>query len=431
MGATRTLNAKDIDVPAAVRELTGGQGADASFEVVGHGSTVMTAIRSLRKGGTVVLIGNLSPKVEIPLQEVVSREISVLGSCASSGEIPECIDLLARGAVDVDPLISLKASLDEGAALFERLYGGDKTPDESHHSAVTHGPSIREISHELIRSHRQSRHRHRREPRARTDLCAGARARRRRPRHHQPHAGLAEAVPGRKSRRSGRRAVPLELDVRDEGSIRRMVSDAAKAFGRIDILVNNAGCNVRKPAVDVTWDDWNLILDTNLRGAFFVAQSVAKQMIPNGRGRIINIGSVTSVMGYAGLGPYGASRGGIRQLTMSLADDWGPHGITVNCLAPGWFKTEQNKVMYEDAEWVAYLVDRIPMRRPGTDERSRRARRVSRVGRQRVHHRADAAGRRRDFDGRDEGAAKRSSDKRRRKSEHRGLLVLRFSYCLV
>ena len=163
----------------------------------------------------------------------------------------------------------------------------------------------------------------------------------------------------------GRRAVPLALDVRDESSIRRMVSDAAKAYPRIDILVNNAGCNVRKKAVDVTWDDWNLILDTNLRGAFFVAQSVAKEMIPHGRGRIINIGSVTSVMGYAGLGPYGASRGGIRQLTMSLADDWGPHGITVNCLAPGWFKTEQNKVMYEDPEWVAYLVDRIPMRRPG------------------------------------------------------------------
>ncbi len=163
----------------------------------------------------------------------------------------------------------------------------------------------------------------------------------------------------------GRRAVPLALDVRDEGSIRRMVSDAAKAYPRIDILVNNAGCNVRKPAVDVTWDDWNLILDTNLRGAFFVAQSVAREMIPHGRGRIINIGSVTSVMGYAGLGPYGASRGGIRQLTMSLADDWGPHGITVNCLAPGWFKTEQNKVMYEDPEWVAYLIDRIPMRRPG------------------------------------------------------------------
>jgi L-iditol 2-dehydrogenase len=126
VGAARTINAKDIDVPSAVRDVTNGRGADASFEVVGHGSTVMNAIRSVRKGGTVVLIGNLSPKVEIPLQDVVSREISVLGSCASSGEIPLCIDLLARGAVDVDPLISVKASLNEAPALFERLYAGDK-----------------------------------------------------------------------------------------------------------------------------------------------------------------------------------------------------------------------------------------------------------------------------------------------------------------
>jgi len=163
----------------------------------------------------------------------------------------------------------------------------------------------------------------------------------------------------------GRRVVPLQLDVRSESSIRNMASEAAKAYPRLDILVNNAGCNVRKKAADVTWHDWNLILDTNLRGAFFVALSVAAVMIPHGRGRIINIGSLTSVMGAAGLGPYGASRGGIRQLTMSLADDWGPHGITVNCLAPGWFKTDQNKVMYDDPEWVAALVDRIPVRRPG------------------------------------------------------------------
>src|SRR4030095_94709 len=114
------------DVPTAVRDITGGRGADVSFEVVGHPDTVITAIGCLRKGGTVVLIGNLSPKVEIPLQEVVSREISVLGSCASNGEIPECIEWLARGAIDVDPLISLKASLDDAPGLFERLYGGDK-----------------------------------------------------------------------------------------------------------------------------------------------------------------------------------------------------------------------------------------------------------------------------------------------------------------
>jgi NAD(P)-dependent dehydrogenase (short-subunit alcohol dehydrogenase family) len=166
----------------------------------------------------------------------------------------------------------------------------------------------------------------------------------------------------------GRRAVPLVLDVRDENSIRRMVDAAHQALGRIDILVNNAGCNVRKKAEDVTWDDWNLVLDTNLRGPFFVAQAVARHLIPERYGRIVNIGSVTSVFGYAGLAPYGASRGGIRQLTMSLADDWGPYGITVNCLAPGWFKTAQNRVMYEDAEWLSYLVDRFPLKRPGAPE---------------------------------------------------------------
>jgi NAD(P)-dependent dehydrogenase (short-subunit alcohol dehydrogenase family) len=165
--------------------------------------------------------------------------------------------------------------------------------------------------------------------------------------------------------RLGRKAVPLELDVRDQGSIERMAAAAEGACGQIHILVNNAGCNVRKPALDVTWDDWNLVLDTNLRGSFFVAQQMARRMVPHGYGRIINIGSVTSVFGYAGLAPYGASRGGIRQLTMSLADDWGKFGITVNCLAPGWFRTEQNKVLYESKEWVDYLIDRIPMKRPG------------------------------------------------------------------
>jgi gluconate 5-dehydrogenase len=163
----------------------------------------------------------------------------------------------------------------------------------------------------------------------------------------------------------GRKAVPLDLDVRDQQSIERMAAAAEQACGQVHILVNNAGCNVRKPALDVTWDDWNLVLDTNLRGTFFVAQQIARRMLQHNYGRIINIGSVTSVFGYAGLAPYGASRGGVRQLTMSLADDWGKHGITVNCLAPGWFRTEQNKVLYEDKEWVDYLVDRIPLKRAG------------------------------------------------------------------
>jgi gluconate 5-dehydrogenase len=163
----------------------------------------------------------------------------------------------------------------------------------------------------------------------------------------------------------GRQTFSADLDVRDHASIQRAIAAIEGHFGKIDILVNNAGCNIRKPALDVTWDDWNTILDTNLRGSFFVAQAVARGMIQRGYGRIINIGSVTSVSGFAGLAPYGASRGGIKQLTMSLADDWGRHGVTVNCLAPGWFKTQQNRVLYENEAWVEYISDRIPVKRPG------------------------------------------------------------------
>jgi len=163
----------------------------------------------------------------------------------------------------------------------------------------------------------------------------------------------------------GRQTFSADLDVRDHASIQRAIAAIEGHFGKIDILVNNAGCNIRKPALDVTWDDWNTILDTNLRGSFFVAQAVARGMIQRGYGRLINIGSVTSVSGFASLAPYGASRGGIKQLTMSLADDWGRHGVTVNCLAPGWFKTQQNRVLYENEAWVEYISDRIPVKRPG------------------------------------------------------------------
>jgi NAD(P)-dependent dehydrogenase (short-subunit alcohol dehydrogenase family) len=163
----------------------------------------------------------------------------------------------------------------------------------------------------------------------------------------------------------GRHVLPLELDVQEVWAIRDKAKAAGQHFGKIDILVNNAGCNVRKPAFEITPEDWDRVLDTNLRGAFFVAQAFAQPMVERRYGRIINIGSVTSVFGYAGMAPYCASRGGIKQLTMSLADEWGRFGVTVNCLAPGWFKTKQNAGLYENAKWVEYIIDRIPLKRPG------------------------------------------------------------------
>ena len=178
----------------------------------------------------------------------------------------------------------------------------------------------------------------------------------------------------------------VELNLRDEASIERAVADALGELGTLDILVNNAGCNIRKRAVDVTWDDWNTILDTNLRGTFFVAQAVARHMIQRRYGRIINIGSVTCVAGYAGLGPYGASRGGVKQLTMSLAHDWGEYGITVNCLAPGWFKTDQNRALYEDRGLGRIPVRTNPARPPRLASGPRRRSPTTRLRRQPLHH---------------------------------------------
>ena len=173
--------------------------------------------------------------------------------------------------------------------------------------------------------------------------------------------------PRRQLESYGKKVEVVALDLQHEESIHAAV-ETAMATGSIDILLNNAGCNIRKPALDVQWEDWNTILDTNLRGMFFMTQRVVESMLPRKNGRVINIGSVTSVFGYAGLGPYCASRGGVKQLTMSMADEFGPHGITVNCLAPGWFRTAQNDVLYQDKEWLDYLVDRIPLRRPGKAE---------------------------------------------------------------
>jgi len=124
LGADACLRADEADVPSEVARMTGGQGADAAFEAVGVAPAVRTAVGSIRRGGTVVLIGNVAPAVELPLQAVVTRELTLYGSCASAGEYPACLDLLASGRVNVDALISRVVPLAEGAEWFRRLHDG-------------------------------------------------------------------------------------------------------------------------------------------------------------------------------------------------------------------------------------------------------------------------------------------------------------------
>jgi L-iditol 2-dehydrogenase len=125
LGATHTINSGAENALALIQELTNGRGADVSFEAVGMTVTVDLALRCLRKGGAVTLVGNVAPKVEFPLQVAVTRELAIHGSCASRGEYPACLDMLARGDLKAEPLISATAPLKQGADWFDRLYRKD------------------------------------------------------------------------------------------------------------------------------------------------------------------------------------------------------------------------------------------------------------------------------------------------------------------
>jgi L-iditol 2-dehydrogenase len=126
LGATHTIKADDAALPEKIRALSGGRGVNAAFEVVGLPATVKTAIESVRKGGSITLVGNLKPQAELPLQAVVTRELTLIGTCASAGEYPECLALIAGGKVNVTEFISATPPLAEGAQWFERLYAGEK-----------------------------------------------------------------------------------------------------------------------------------------------------------------------------------------------------------------------------------------------------------------------------------------------------------------
>ncbi len=155
------------------------------------------------------------------------------------------------------------------------------------------------------------------------------------------------------------------FDVTDPEAVGAAVDEIEQRVGPIDILVNNAGLQKRMPLVDFPLDDWKRVLETNIDAPFIVGQAVARRMIPRGRGKIINICSVTSELGRATIAPYTASKGAVKMLTKAMCAEWAKHGLNVNGIGPGWFKTELNKALVESESFHAWLVQRAPMARWG------------------------------------------------------------------
>jgi gluconate 5-dehydrogenase len=169
-------------------------------------------------------------------------------------------------------------------------------------------------------------------------------------------------------REMGREALPLALEVRSVDSVEAMVEAMVARFGRIDILVNNAGINIPEPALEVTEEHWDRLMDINLKGLFFCAQKVGKVMVGQGSGKIINIGSQMGFVGGKLRAAYCSSKGGVVQLTKALAIEWAPHGVNVNGVAPTFLRTPFTAAMFEDKEFYEEVVGNILFGRLGEVE---------------------------------------------------------------
>jgi len=189
------------------------------------------------------------------------------------------------------------------------------------------------------------------------------------------HAGATLVVNGRDRQRLAGAAAALQaeglevrqqvFDVTDRDAVLAAVDAIEREVGAIDILVNNAGMQRRGPLEDYEPATWQELMRTNLDSVFFVGQAVARRMIPRRRGRIINVCSVQSELGRPGIAPYTASKGAVKMLTKGMAIDWGPHGLNVNGIGPGYFATELNAALVEDEQFSSWLVGRTPSGRWG------------------------------------------------------------------
>lgn len=165
--------------------------------------------------------------------------------------------------------------------------------------------------------------------------------------------------------KEGFSASGLAADVGNVGEIKKMVADAVRQFGKIDVLVNSAGVNNRKYAIDYVEEDWDYIININLKGAYFCAVEVGKQMLKQQSGAIISVASLQSHINMQRLSIYGASKAGIRNFTKGLANEWATSGIRVNCVSPAFIATPLVEKVLQDPSYTTIINSRTPMKRVG------------------------------------------------------------------
>jgi NAD(P)-dependent dehydrogenase (short-subunit alcohol dehydrogenase family) len=166
----------------------------------------------------------------------------------------------------------------------------------------------------------------------------------------------------------GVRAEVFEMDVLRAASVRAAVAAAVGAFGHLDVLVNDAGVNVRKPTLELSEEEWDLVVDTNLKGYFLVAQAVGAHMVARRKGKVINVSSIFGAVGMTNQLAYAASKGGVGQLTKVMAIEWARDGVHVNAVAPTYFETPLVSALRNDAERFRFINERTPMGRWGQPE---------------------------------------------------------------
>lgn len=176
-------------------------------------------------------------------------------------------------------------------------------------------------------------------------------------------AKLDEA--SRRLRQAGITVSTSDFDVTDTDAVKRGVDAIEEGIGPIDILINNAGMQFRTPLEDFPVNRWEQLLRTNVSSVFYVGQAVARHMIGRGRGKIVNIASVQSELARPGIAPYTATKGAVKNLTRGMCTDWAKHGLQINALAPGYFKTPLNQALVDSEEFSDWLAKRTPAGRWG------------------------------------------------------------------